>query len=171
MTFIRIALLALAVEVMVLAKQNRALRGETPEHIKTGVPFILGSFRPVLGTNSLDASSSLLLFIFSTRCECCQTSVLGWQQIAQIASSVGFQVAGISVDSIDATAKLVEENQIRYPVFTIQDSRGFKERNGVKLVSQTVLRSPTGFVQRVGGGASSDSLRSMIQKGLDLGIN
>jgi peroxiredoxin len=101
--------------------------------------------------------ASILLFVFGTRCQYCKRNLTAWESILPSAVGGNVKTAAISVDSLDATLKYIQENKLQFPVFVSADPSRFKRSNGIAFVPQTLLLGRDGKVEKVWPGVLADS--------------
>lgn len=168
--FLHVAIVVLAVEVVLVSRQYRELRAslEPPDPVKIGSPFVLGEIQPLSAQTTLDTTSPMLLYIFSTDCSFCRKNVPVWTRTADTARQLGLQVGALSLDSAAATEAYRIENKVNYPVFVTVDRKGFSSANNVRFVPQTILRDEHGRIQEAWPGFISDSMESVIVKALPI---
>src|SRR3989338_8843577 len=109
--FLHVAIIVLAFEVYVLAKQNREFRTmiEEPsrEDLKEGDDFYLGELDPINAGSELDTSKdSQLVFVMTTTCPYCEQNVPTWNNFADTLKD-SFSIIGISLDSKEETADYI----------------------------------------------------------------
>jgi peroxiredoxin len=146
--FLHIAVIVLGVEVFFLARQNRELRSmaEPPQAVRVGDRFPLGTLQQVSGDADIDTTRPMLLFLFSAKCGVCEKSLPGWNELYRNLNPDSFQVAGIALDSLQATHRFVIDRGLVYPVFVPDMPASFASVTSVRFVPQTVLRKPDGMV-------------------------
>ena len=150
---LHLIVLALAVTVFVLAKQNRELKsiGDQVKQvdIKSGDPFSLGELVPVNTPNAVDTSINQLLFLFTTKCPFCKRNVSSWEELKVAALGKQVVVAGICLDAPDEASRYTKEQQITYRVYVPKDFSRFREVNHIYSVPTTILRSRSGYAEHV----------------------
>jgi hypothetical protein len=151
--FIHIALIVLGIEVVVLAHQNRHLKGvnQTPEIValKTGDSFSLSGIVALGSGWQIDSTSKQLICVFATKCPFCQKAIAGWKRLDSLRIAGRIAMIGISIDSTLETKRFVRENAIGWPIFVAGDPKEFKKMNHVAGVPLTALISGTGTVEQV----------------------
>jgi len=97
------------------------------------------------------------LFVFSTTCEFCKTSLPGWKQIAgELAGNSQVGVVGISLDSVPATRRYVKQHGIELPVVSFTD-RKLRALYRAWITPQTLILDADGRVSYARLGAVSDA--------------
>jgi len=150
--FLHLAVVALTVEVILLAMENRDLKSMGPgmpiERIKVGDHFSLGNLEALLGTSVVDTSSESLIFVFTTTCPYCKNSVPYWRDLAAIAKRRQLTVFGVSVDDRRKTLDFIDSSFV-YPVLIASDAKSYRTRNRIAGVPQTILRGSNGRVKAI----------------------
>ncbi len=163
--FLHIAVVALAVEVLVLAKKNAELNKNTQMAVplKNGDFFSLQNLVSLQKSYSLKSDSVYVIYIFTTTCPFCKQNLAAWNRIAITAESNDVAVFGISVDSKETTVEYLKQNHINWPVCVPQSPRDFREEHHITSVPQTILRSSDGRIERIWTGVlSKDNILDVI---------
>jgi hypothetical protein len=127
-----LALLVLAVEVVILSRQNRELKqipNRTIEPIKAGDYFSIDKIESIQPGFSLEPSSKYLLFLFTTTCRFCKENLKMWRQIFEKAKTEDISIIGISLHSQEKTKMYINENGVNFPVFYVRNAEEFNKIN------------------------------------------
>lgn len=173
----------LAVEVVVLSVHNRRQKDflvkllEEQGLLADRPALNVGDRLPSLQLVGVDGGEetlhfgrqqpSRLLLVFNTRCPACAESVDGWNRLQQ--STYGrLEMVAVSNDDGQAIAAYAQENQLRYPVFSLRDA-SYREALKVSFVPHTILVAPTGTVLGVWAGPlGEEQLRFLEDTSLEL---
>jgi peroxiredoxin len=153
--FLHFAVVILAVEVVIIARQNKELKrgpsSEQLESLKAGDYFSLSGIAPLVNGTDLDtASRRQVIFVFTTRCPFCKETLPFWEKIEDQAKRVkDIGVIGICLDEHAAVKAYVEEHRLTFPVFVAADKQLLGKKNKLQGVPQTIIRSRGGRVERV----------------------
>jgi hypothetical protein len=147
---LHLALIALAIQVVVLTQRNGGPAGEVPETIAAGdavEPIPVVDLEGRERTVRFDGKSEdTLLFVFTTTCPACKANVPAWIDLYQRLGD-RFDVVGISVDDPGPTVEYIAEYDLPYPVVTPADPVGFPRRYRIPGVPQTLRIGPDGEVR------------------------
>ncbi len=150
---IHVIVLALTVEVFVLAKQNRELKSNgvvaKQADIKVGDLFSFGELIPVTTSNPVDSSVSQLVYLFTTTCPFCVQNIRSWEELKVVASNKRMHVVGICLDAPEKASGYAVQNKITYEVYVPKDYAKFRLWNRINSVPTTILRSRNGYAERV----------------------
>ncbi|MCI0707448.1 MAG: redoxin domain-containing protein [Ignavibacteriae bacterium] len=151
--FLHIAVIVLALQVVVLARQNNELKNPSvaaqKEQLKEGDYFYYGELEPVREGAVPDTNSSQqLVFIFTTRCPFCKDSLPFWKQMAN-ENNTRYSVIGISLDPLENTTAYLVEHEINFPVFLPGDVEWFIEQIKGTTVPKTIMRNNYGSVEKI----------------------
>lgn len=170
--FIHIVVVALAIEVVILAGQNSALKNParamgTP--LQVGDSFFFKGLEAVAGNSSADSSVRTLVFVLSADCPFCRLNYDRWDSIASDAYTASVRVVGIAIDSLDRLRSDTAYSQLLYPLYWTIDKSQFIQINKLHSVPQTILVSRKGIVESIWVGVLQDSsivaLRSALSTG------
>ncbi|HEX8696231.1 MAG TPA: TlpA disulfide reductase family protein [Longimicrobium sp.] len=130
------ALVAAAALVVVLGKQKRDLVSQVEtlrQAIREPRP---GMFMPTFNTSTLDgrpvtvgslpAEGRQVLFVYTTTCPYCLSTIPAWKRIASIADTIQrprAQVFGVSLDSVDVTRQYAERHALPYPTIRFPEDK------------------------------------------------
>lgn len=135
-----VALAAAAVLVVVLGQQKRKLitdyndlNSRYREALSTP---LRGSYLPSFETATLDgqpvtvgklpAEGRQVLFVYTTTCQFCRSSLPAWKQIAAAVDTMTqprASVYGVSLDSVAVTQKYAAEHKLPYPTVRFPDEK------------------------------------------------
>lgn len=109
------------------------------------------------------AAACQVLLIYNTSCDFCRATIPFWNELATEAG--GFDVVGVSLDSLHLTRTYAETHALRYPSVVLLDAR---ERSLLRatIVPQTLLVAADGLVLLSRPGvmtsAAMDTLRTRL---------
>jgi len=127
-----IALAAAAALVLVLGRQNQALRTERTALVERATGAYAGMWVPVVGTATLDGApvrlgepargEAQLLYFFTTTCGYCRASA---PALKQVAARLGKPVRMIAVtaEAADTARRYAREHALPFPVASVPDRR------------------------------------------------
>lgn len=168
--FLHVAVIALAVQVIILAKQNRELKNPLQnlrgEQLKEGDMFSLQNLNYAEAGVQLDTTSrAQLIFVMTTTCPFCKESIPDWNKLTEKVS-LKLSVFSISLDAKKETAEYVTKNNISYPVLCSLDGENFRMQNKIIGVPKTILRDKTGKVLKVWTGKLSDDKLKEVESSI-----
>lgn len=127
-----IALAAAAALVVLLARQNRALRVEHAELLDRATLPYAGMWVPSVPASALDGAAlrvgepgpggAQLLYFFTTTCQYCRASV---PALRAVAARLGAPVTmiGVTDDPAEAARRYVREHALPFPVASVPEKR------------------------------------------------
>jgi hypothetical protein len=150
---IHLVVLGLAVEVFVLARQNRDLKQHSNTQrqveIHVGDRVSLAGLNPITSAAAVDSSSDQLIYFFTSTCPFCEKNLPAWKEVSKIASDKKIRVIGICLDTPDRVSAYVVHKQINYDVFVPMDYEAYRRENHIVGVPNTVLRLASGRAERL----------------------
>jgi len=154
---IHVGFVLLAILVLLLAQQNREMKDLLlpPEQVKTGDYFGCDDLEPENTSLHFDSSQKSVIFVFTTECSFCRENRLAWDLVSTMIISDSISVIGISLDSRQKTEEYIQDS-VSYPVYIVADPNSFRERNRIRGVPQTIVRTETGIVEMIWTGPLSD---------------
>lgn len=169
--FLHLVVVALAVEVYILASQNKELKkeisaaGRQPELLKEGdavPPFWATTVDGKSQEISYNESGRLhLLFVFNTTCPACKENLPNWNEISQKRNNRACAVVGVSFHSLELTKKYVLEKGVKFEVLVPRDSV-FVKNYKPNAIPQTLLIERGGKVRKVWTGILSPENKKEI---------
>lgn len=152
--FLHVAVLALAVEVVVLARQNSELKNPKDrggkEQLAVGDSLSINDLKPLKANYTLPVNSpNQLLFVFTTTCPFCKKNLDNWKKLSEIAKEKNIAVVGIALDLPDSTAKYMSANKIDFNVLFPADVNAYRQKYKLLGVPKTILRDSSGVVRGV----------------------
>jgi hypothetical protein len=141
--FLHIIVVILAVDVVILARQNKELKQ--------------GPTRPS-SIRSLQVGDSL--------CPFCKRSLPAWNTIDSIAAGRHVLVRGVCVDSLQDCAQYSMDQRLRFAVLAPMSVDEFKKRNHITAVPGTVMVSDSGKVKKVWWGVMDEEKLNEVKKSL-----
>ena len=160
--FLHIVVVVLAIEVVILARQNNQLKearsSAQQESLKVGDYFSLSGIVPLARDMRLDSTSARqVIFVFTTRCPFCKETLPFWKEIACRAEEArDVAVIGICLDQVVPTKAYVEEEKLTFPIFIAEDKDWLVQTNKLHGVPQTIIRTTSGRVEKVWKGRLSE---------------
>ncbi len=136
--FLLVACAALAVLVVLLARENRRLKAAlsapalgqaAPEMLKAGecvTPFdVLGEAGRAVRVEFGPGQPRTLLLVFSSQCPACARTIPVWNEITAAVESASVRVVGVQLDQGQATGAAGAPNATaaRFPVFGVGSAR------------------------------------------------
>lgn len=151
--FLHAAIIALAIQVVVFASQNKELKekmeGPQQVHLKEGEYFSVGDLIPVKNAIVPDTTSrDQLIFVMTTTCPFCKESLPLWKELANN-PSLDLTILAISLDDKERTLTYIEEENISFPVFMPADIGEFTRHIRSSAVPKTILRAKDGHVKKI----------------------
>jgi peroxiredoxin len=166
-SFLHALALVLAIQVIVVTYQNRELRNSISmpaATVKVGTRLQLDSLRSLARGVGMGQSRFLLLFAFGTHCQFCRKNLPAWEALHDSIEHPSIVVAAISLDSMDATARFVQENRVNVPVYVSMDPDYFRRSNELVVIPQTLLLGEGHVVEKVWAGPLADSTIMEIRR-------
>jgi len=169
--FLHLVVILLAVEVYILALQNKELKrelsaaGSQPELLKEGdiVPSFWATTidgRPEEISYNEPRKLHLLL-VFNTTCPACKENLPNWIEISRKLDSKSCALIGISLHKPKTTQKYVLEKGVPFTVLVPRDSMFIKNYKS-NAIPQTVLIESGGKVRKVWNGVLSSENKKEI---------
>ncbi|HEV2146308.1 MAG TPA: TlpA disulfide reductase family protein [Longimicrobiaceae bacterium] len=131
-----VALAVAAALVVVLSLKVRDQNDRYARLYQRATQPYAGMFVPTFQASTLDgapvtvgespASGRQVLFVFTTTCPYCMTTLPAWREITaalDTVRSVPVQVYGIALDSVDATRRYLAENRLSFPVVRFPEDK------------------------------------------------
>lgn len=173
------ALVAAAALVVVLGKQKRDLVSQVEtlrQAVREPQP---GMFMPTFTTSTLDGrpvtvgslpgEGRQVLFVYTTTCPYCLSTLPAWKRIATIADTITrprAEVLGVSLDSVDVTRRYAERHALPYPtIFFPEDKLVSIYRAGAVPLTLVLDEHGRTIYSRLGelkGQAAIDSVISAV---------
>jgi len=165
--FLHLAVVVLAMEVYILADQNREFKrfsdSANRERLVEGDSLSIQTLMPIdIGSPEISDSRGAIVFIMTTRCPFCKRNMASWKSLSSVARSNGLVTIGVSLDSLQMTAAYAKQEGIDFPVYVPRDIGQYVKQNKLVGVPITVLRDSAGIAQRVWNGLLADSVVSEI---------
>lgn len=160
---LHIVVLALAIDVVILARQNKELKEiHTPSAarlVAAGDTLSFNGLNLIREGRDLNRgnSSPRLVYVFTTSCPWCRKNIQGWKRTANEFKKLGTDIIGISLDDSVKTINYIHENELNYPVAVPSDPRVFQASNRFASVPITIVATSSGIVKQVWSGALSDA--------------
>jgi peroxiredoxin len=170
--FLHLVAVVLAVEVVILARQNKELKqgpaALQQESLKVGDYFSLsGVVRLGSGARLDSTSTRQVICVFTTQCPFCKETLPFWERIEDQAKRArDVALIGICLDDEAPTKAYVEEHSLTFPVFVAIDKDSLVKKNKLHGVPQTIIRSRGGRVQRVWRGRLSEEQFQEVAKAM-----
>lgn len=160
-TFLHLVVFGLAVEVLLLSRENAQVRNRIPragaEILAEGDKFYFGELEAVFPGTHLDSSGSWqLVFLMSTQCVFCKENLPNWEKLlSQFKNAL--PIVTISLDAKSSVKRYVNENEFHSAIFVPTDIELFKKKNKAFGVPKTFLRYADGTVLKVWNGKLSSA--------------
>lgn len=176
-TFLMIACLALAVLVVLLARQNRELKTEIAEIIsgmpaahgvEAGDPLGAMTLRDETGSDVplefAGGEQATVLLVFSTHCPACQETIPLWSETFAAASESTARVLAVQLDEPTDDAGVV----LPVPVYHLNRELS-PAMEGIPYIPATIVLDGRGIVERIWFGVPEEeaitSLNAVIGAG------
>ena len=149
--FLHLVLIALAVQVVFLVKENRRLLegGRLPQ-IATGERLPPISARQLDGQDTTlhfaSSSEDTLLLVFTTTCPVCEKNQPAWRELYERFGD-HYNVVGLSIGDVEPTRAYASEHDLPFPVFVPEDAQDFPKRFKIPAVPQTLHLDRDGIVR------------------------
>jgi peroxiredoxin len=167
-----VALAVAAALVVALGMRVRALNRENDALFLRATRPYAGMYVPAFTTRSLDGGAVTVasparrqvLFVFTTTCPFCRTSIPAWTRIGRAAEAAYGRggAVGLSLDGVDSTLAYVRAHGLAYPVARFPDARTrslYRSRTvPVTLVVDSTGRVVFSRIGEVREGMESDSV-------------
>jgi hypothetical protein len=172
---LHVVVLALAVEVFVLGKQNRELKSTANQQrqvdIKVGEHLSLDGLTPVTTSNAVDSTVRQLIYIFTTTCPFCEKNVAAWKEVNKAASRRRVRVLGICLDSPKNALAYAVKFRLSYEIYVPENVAKYRQGNHIVGVPNTVLRSSSGQAESVWLGLlGSDKVKEIVRTISDISL-
>lgn len=131
-----LALTAAAALVVVLSLKVRDLNDRYAKLFERATRPYAGMFVPTFRTSTLDGapvtvgeappSGRQVLFVYTTTCPYCKTTLPAWREIAaalDTVRSIPVAVYGISLDSAEVTRRYAAENRLPFPTVRFPEDK------------------------------------------------
>ena len=146
--FVHFALVILAAEVVLLASQNRELKGnsssqEQEDSLAVGDYLVTRGLQRIQGEAEINASTTRVIFIFTTRCPFCKINVPRWNELASHLLKKGVRAVGISLDGPDQTKEFLKEYDLNFTTYCTSGDGKFEKQNRFSRVPKTIVRNPS----------------------------
>ncbi len=163
------ALVLLAVQVLVLVRENKQLKemvmASGVEQVKAGSEFANIDVTTLAGDPAQidfrSDSRSTILFVFSTNCKYCSENLPNWQSIYERHKDT-YRFVAISDSPPGDTQKYVFDNNLTYPVYLPQDSN-FRKEYQLAGVPETLIINSDGIVENVWLGLLQEDAMNDLQ--------
>jgi peroxiredoxin len=131
-----LALTAAAALVVILSLKVRDMNDQYARLYERATQPYAGMFVPTFQTSTLEgapvtvgetpAAGRQVLFVFTTSCPYCKTTLPAWREITEALDtvrSVPVQVYGVSLDSVEVTRRYLAQNQLSFPVVRFPEEK------------------------------------------------
>ncbi len=168
--FLHLILIAFAVQIVFLTRENRALRAAL-----TPAPppqLEVGELLEPLAVVDLDGRKSELdfsgeqnvLMVFTTRCPYCAQNQPAWNELyARFQDR--YRVLGIAVGDVESVKTYAEKQGLSYPVVVPADAMSFPKSYKIPSVPTTVLVGADGRVKKVWNGMLNGDSYDVLEQG------
>lgn len=168
---VHLIVVALAIEVILLAKQNRDLKlgltdaRVTVPQLKVGdrVPpiYLLNLDSRTEQINFEDSTKVYLLFVFNTTCPACKSNLPNWKEIGHKVDPSRCLLRGISLHDIERTKRYLTQSGIDFIVGVANDSVFIKSYK-LYQIPQALLIEHGGMVKNVWMGQLNEAYKEEI---------
>ena len=149
--FLHSILIALAIEVLLLTRQNRNLSESAKNgyaNITVGQHFSFDGLEPSQGISSIESTTTQLVYVFSTHCGACKMNRQSINHVFQEARSDSITAIAISIDANDTSVTFPLGNGLQSKVSTFYGGLDFSRLNHINIVPLTIIRSSNGVVKK-----------------------
>jgi peroxiredoxin len=173
--FLYAALIGLAVEVIVLVRQNRQSRILIHDLNQALASLSLQKGDPVPGFGGMNLTGipttisygsedqKTLLFVFSTECAVCEKNIPFWNYLYENVDAKKYRLIGITRNDPFEAQLFVEDQKIKFPV-VVTDELSFWWSYKLFRLPQTILINEQGVVEHVGQGVLDKPARGKMLK-------
>jgi thiol-disulfide isomerase/thioredoxin len=172
--FLHVIVVVLAVEVVILSRQNREFKEREDrsqrESVKPGDTLSFLGISALDQVTRLDSSSrKRVIFVFSTKCPFCKETFPFWNKLArETGESKVIDYLGICLDGAEETRAYSDEHKPEFPVFIATNKESYVKANRLYGVPQTIIASADGRVEKVWKGRlKEDDLHDLSKAVLD----
>jgi peroxiredoxin len=167
-----VLVLAMAVEILLLVKENRELRSALTArrgpfkvlNPQEKVPPLVGIDRNGEEVKiEYPSSEQTVLFWFSTACPSCEHNVEFWRQAYQEHKSPKLRFFGVTTAGEEKTEELADKFQFEFPVLVVSDY-SLLDKYKVEVIPQTMLIDQNGMVKKVWPGPLSENYKTEIEE-------
>ncbi len=156
-TGLHVALVALCLLTVLLARENRSLKDDlhSVSMLAAGGPEV-DDLVPAVPVTDLDGLDSELAYddsardsvvlVFTTTCPACRQNLGHWRDLHQRFGD-RYRFVAVGLDSPKATRTWVEENDVPFQVVLPADRSSFRLEYGITSVPQTLVVSTDGRVK------------------------
>lgn len=142
---LHLTLVALSVQLLILAKQNRQLREDVSPRAR--IEIADAALEAPLPVEELDgrtaelalasATTDRMLLVFTTTCPVCQDNQSAWVNLHERLKD-RYEVVGVSLSDRSETSAYVERNSLPFRVVIPVDRPSFAQKLGVSAVPLTL---------------------------------
>jgi hypothetical protein len=148
---LHVVVLGLAVEVLFLARENRELKSAVNSYrereIRVGDRLSLANLLPVTTSNTVDSTTSQLIYVFTTGCHFCEKNIAAWKEVSKTASRRQIRVIAICLDVREKASAYAAKFHLSYDIYAPNDASKYRRENHIVGVPNTILRSASGKVE------------------------
>ncbi|MGB8656490.1 MAG: TlpA disulfide reductase family protein [Candidatus Zixiibacteriota bacterium] len=167
-----IVVLAMAIEIFLLVKENRKLLAALSA--PRGPFKILNPAERVPPFAGIDlsgkevkveypSSQKTVLFWFSVGCPSCEHNLEFWKEVCRKYNSAKFRFFGATNSEAKETDEFAKKFQLEFPIVMVSD-QSLLEKYKVEVIPQTMLIDANGVVLKVWPGPLSDSYKKEIEE-------
>lgn len=170
--FLYIALIGLAIEVLILVRQNKQLKALTLNLNQSLISLALQPGDRVPSLMAIDFNGRLVtigypdhakktvLLVFSTECAVCEKNVAFWNDLFRRADSCHYRIIGIAKNDLLELKLFAESMNLKL----MSDELSFWWSYKLFRLPQTILVNERGEVEHVWPGILNNSAQEKIQK-------
>jgi len=164
--FLHLALVLLAVEIIILARQNEKLKnqvGYAETRLNIGDQLLIQDVDLIDSSNESSRSSTRVVFLFTTTCGFCKLNLEQWEEITfELFSKIW--VVGLSLSNYDDTKEYARDNQLQFSVYCARDPENYRTKYKLREVPSTILTDSSGQVLEIWRGTlSKTDVKAIIQ--------
>lgn len=167
-----VLVIAMAIEILLLVKENRELRASLTA--RRGPFQVLNPQErvpPLVGINQegeevrveYPSQKQTVLFWFSTGCPSCEHNVEFWKQVYQKYQSSTLRFLGVTSADEEKTEELTSKFQFGFPVLIVSDY-SLLDQYKVEVIPQTMLIDGNGMVRKVWPGPLSENYKTEMEE-------
>ena len=167
-----VLVIAMAIEILLLVKENRQLRASLSA--RRGPFQVLNpqeTVPPLVGIDpkgeevrlEYPSQKQTVLYWFSTGCPSCEHNVEFWKQVYQKYQSPTLRFLGVTSAGEEKAEEITEKFQFEFPVLIVSDY-SLLDQYKVEVIPQTMLIDRNGMVRKVWPGPLSENYKTEMEE-------
>ena len=167
-----VLVIAMAIEILLLVKENRQLRASLSA--RRGPFQVLNpqeTVPPLVGIDpkgeevrlEYPSQKQTVLYWFSTGCPSCEHNVEFWKQVYQKYQSPTLRFLGVTSAGEEKAEEITEKFQFEFPVLIVSDY-SLLDQYKVEVIPQTMLIDRSGMVRKVWPGPLSENHKTEMEE-------